>query len=326
MNISFLNRRQFIKTAGIGTLALATQSCSLFNVKSTSSANKAFSIVALPDTQYIAKDFPDIFMSQTKWVKDNAEALNVMCVVHEGDITDNNTEPEWQNADAAIDILDGSVPCCLNVGNHDMPGWGKERDVTVFNRYFPVERYKSQPWFGGVKPGGGLENAYYKFEQNGQAYLILCLEFGPLDDTLDWANDIISKHPKHNVIITSHCYMYFDDTRVGEGDQWNPHTYGVGGNDGEEMWEKLASRHKNVFLVLSGHILGDGLGRMTSTGAHGNKVEQILANYQMLPEGGQGWLRVMTIDPENKTIDVKTYSPWLNKYAADAQNQFVVNI
>ena len=80
--------------------------------------------------------------------------------------------------------------------------------------------------------------------------------------------------------------------------------------------------HANIFLVLSGHILYDGLGRLTSTGDHGNVVHQVLTNYQMKARGGNGWLRIMTFLPKEQTIRVRTYSPFLDEWATDEQNQF----
>ena len=50
----------------------------------------------------------------------------------------------------------------------------------------------------------------------------------------------------------------------------------------------------------------------------------MLANYQILDEGGQGWLRILRIDPAQNCIEVKTYSPYLDKYAEDAENQFTI--
>ena len=150
------------------------------------------------------------------------------------------------------------------------------------------------------------------------------LEFGPRDETLAWANQIVSEHPRHRVIIVTHSYMNFDETRVGEGDKHNPHTYRFGGNDGDEMWEKFVSQHKNIDLVLSGHILGDGAARLTSDGKAGHKVHQVLANYQMRPDGGEGYLRVLKYVPKENRIYVSTYSPWLKREMSDEQNQFVL--
>ncbi|MDK2970622.1 MAG: hypothetical protein PWP23_377 [Candidatus Sumerlaeota bacterium] len=322
---SRMQRRDFIKFAGLGTVALSAglQGCASLARLGGSRDVRPFTIIALPDTQYYSKAFPHIFTAQTEWIRDNKEALDIFLVIHEGDITDNNAEEEWKNARKSLDVLDGVVPVCLNTGNHDQPGWGAERQLTHFYDFFPRSRYENLPWFGGTWQDG-IENAYWKFERDGVPYLVLCLEFGPRDEVIDWANRILDAHPKHRVIFSTHCYMYSDDTRVGEGDKWNPRTYAGADNDGEELWEKMVRRHENIFLVLSGHILNDGKGRLTSTNEHGSPVHQVLANYQMLPDGGEGWLRIITIDPAANQITMKTYSPWLDRFATDEENEFVI--
>ena len=54
----------------------------------------------------------------------------------------------------------------------------------------------------------------------------MSLEFGPRQGVLDWANDIMALNPNHKIVIVTHSYMYYDNTRMGDGDSWNPHTYG----------------------------------------------------------------------------------------------------
>jgi len=88
------------------------------------------------------------------------------------------------------------------------------------------------------------------------------------------------------------------------------------------MWKKLVSKYENMFMVFSGHILNDGRGRQISEGEKGNKVIEILANYQMLPKGGEGWLRILKFDPETGKIQISTYSPLLDKYEENAENKF----
>jgi len=129
------------------------------------------------------------------------------------------------------------------------------------------------------------------------------------------------------VVIVTHSYMYSDDTRLGTGDSWNPHDYGVGNDahDGDEMWDELVKLHENVFLVVNGHVLNDGLGQLTSTGDNGNSVDQVLANYQMKANGGNGWLRYYTFKPSEDKIYAYTYSPTLGTFDTSADNQFTLD-
>src|SRR5947208_9333130 len=59
-------------------------------------------------------------------------------------------------------------------------------------------------------------------------------------------------------------------------------------------------------------------------GLNGNLVNQILAEYQNMTNGGNGYLRIMKFHPTTDTIDVLTYSPYINAYITDSANQFTV--
>lgn len=287
-----------------------------------------FTLVILPDTQNYSQSYPQIFNTQTIWIADNRDEWNIVFMLLEGDITNNNTVPEWENANNSISILDGVVPYALAIGNHDTGNTGSNRDTTLFNTYFPVSRYENLPTFGGVYEPDKMDNCYHLFRVGGYDWLILVLEFGPRDDVLTWANKVVADHPNHHVIILTHTYLYSDDTLHGSNPahRWNPHGYALssgpgGANDGVEMWDKLVRRHKNICFVLNGHILNDGEGRLISIGDHGNTVYQILANYQMYGNGGMGWLRIMEFNPGRRKVTVRTYSPYIDQpYIGERHN------
>ena len=58
----------------------------------------------------------------------------------------------------------------------------------------------------------------------------------------------------------------------------------------------------------------------------GQKVYEMLADYQMRENGGDGWLRYMEFDPDKSQIRVKTYSPSLDRYELDADSDFVIDV
>ncbi|MCF7817538.1 MAG: metallophosphoesterase [Kiritimatiellales bacterium] len=317
------DRSPWVKALGRGLMAAACLIASGCTSLSRRQPVKPFTIIVLPDTQVYALHYPDTFTGQLNWIKGQQEERNIVCVIHEGDITHLCTEPEWEVADQAMSIIDGLVPYCMVMGNHDYEqGKPSQRNSAQFNKHFGSQRFGKEPWYGG-NFGEGNENAFYRIHVEGADFIVLCLEFGPRDEVLEWANQVVSQNKDHKVIVVTHSYTYSDDTRVGTGDKWNPHGYGCS-NDGDDMWDKFVKKHENIFLVLSGHILNDGLGRLTSVGDKGNEVHQILANYQMKPNGGDGWLRIMKFIPEEKKIAVTTYSPLLKQYAEDAANQFEV--
>ncbi|MFA5240650.1 MAG: Ig-like domain-containing protein, partial [Phycisphaerae bacterium] len=290
-------------------------------------SNLEFSIILLPDVQNYY-NYPAVLNTQTQWIADHKDEFNIAFVMTEGDFTNHNNVAEWSISSTAMSILDGEVPYAAVVGNHDTGSNMSTRNCSLFNQYFPASRFSS--CLSGVYESNHMENSYHTFTAGGIDWLVFALEFGPRNKILDWANGIIDANPHRRVIIVTHNYMYDDDTRVGTGDTWNPHTYAActsatgpeACNDGEEMWTNFVKLHENISFVFSGHILHDGIGTLVSTGDNGNSVYQMLANYQDQPNGGNGWLRIVTFYPEQQKVGVKTYSPYLGLYNTAADQQF----
>lgn len=300
----------------------------------------AFTIVVLPDTQHYSQNYPATYVAQTEWIVEQRERRRIACVLHLGDITNNNARGEWDNAVAAMRRLDGEVPYFMTVGNHDYSDGGKCTDrTTLFNDYFPLAQFREGPTFGGVYDAEPerMENSYHLFSAGGREFLVISLEFGPRNDVVRWANEIAAAHPDREAILITHAYMYFDDTRydwqkLGTKQTWNPHAYGVAKatsddvNDGEQLWQNLVSRHPNFILTLNGHVLRDGLGRLTTPGESGRDVTQVLVNYQMRPQGGDGWLRLLEFRADGSTVQTYDYSPVRGQLNRSPQNEFAINL
>lgn len=296
-------------------------------------------IVVLPDTQNYSEKHPDTFRAQTLWIARQKDKRNIAFVLHLGDITNRNSREEWDVARSAMNTLDGEIPYFLAVGNHDYgPGGdGATRD-TLFNEFFPVSKFADLPTFGGVYDAepDRFDNCYHRIEAAGRKWLILSLEFGPRKDVVRWANEVVSHHPDHSVILITHAYVYYDSTRYdwkakGKSQKWNPYDYGVakrngGVNDGEDLWNELVSKHPNFALVINGHVLGDGLGFLVSEGAGGCLVPQMLVNFQMKENGGDGWLRLLEIQPDGTTVKAMDYSVTLDQQNTSADNRFEFQI
>lgn len=345
-NVKKVDRRSFLKTAACSAAALGlantnnnVMAMAAHSAKTNiTNKNKSWSLIILPDTQHYAEKYPGFFHLQTQWILENKDKYNIAYVLQTGDVTNNNIEIQWQRASQAFARLDGKIPYAMALGNHDFGLKGKTQDrTTLANNYFPVSRFEKMPTFGKPMETGKIDNTFHTFKVLEQNYLILCLEFGPRNEVLEWANQIITKHPNHKTIILTHAYMYYDSTRYdwlakGKEQEWNPHKYPIGKsdtttvNDGQEMWDKLVKKHSNVFMTVNGHVLNDGLGYLVSQGDNGNNVHQMLVNFQMLPIGGDGWLRILNFQPDRKTIKVEDYSPFYEKFDTDPDNQFTITL
>jgi len=292
-------------------------------------------IVVLPDTQYYASTYPDVFTSQTSWIVEQKSALGIAAVLHVGDIVDDpNSAAQWTVANAAMRQLDGLVPYVLVPGNHDTDA---ARNGSI-DSYFPPT---TMPWITGTMTDGQIENNFALVDIGPQKWLVLGLEFGPRDAVLTWADAVLKAYPNLPAMIVTHAYLYSDgkrydiaicgnDMNAKNYQYWIPQYYGYtaseGINDGEQIWQKLILPNSNVKLVFSGHMTGAA--RLSSARPDGSVVHQMLSDYQWFRidkadyYGGGGYLRVLQFDYGKKEIRVATYSPYLDQYLTDDPNQF----
>lgn len=291
----------------------------------------SWTLVLLPDPQNYSEDHPDLFDAQTEWIVGNREELDIRYVIVLGDLTNRNLPEQWRNARKSMKILDGKIPYVVTTGNHDyiQPDGHlyMEKRKTLFNRFFQPEQYLEWPTFGGTYQDDRLENSYHLFSAGGRDWIILSLEWLPRNGVVEWAGRILEQYQDRSAILVTHEYLEADDSRIRLPEQDGArHQALITMNDGEDIWNKLASRHRNVLFVLSGHVTGDGAGLATAQGDHGNKVHQMMVNFQMRPQGGEGYLRTLEFLPDGKRVQVRTFSPYLDRYMSWDEHQFTLDL
>lgn len=294
----------------------------------------SWTLAVLPDTQVYSLRYPGLFLLQTAWIVQNRAARDIRFAIQLGDIVNNNTEREWQNAwDAMAVLQQAKLPYALVPGNHDYgPSGNAATRDTGLNRHFPFALHRAMPSFGGAFHDGELDNTWHQFEAWGRKWIVICLEWGPRDQVIAWANEVMRQHPGRLGILVTHAYMNNNDRRYDHSDKehpqhYNPHEYRTPGgvNDGEELWQKLVKKH-DFAMTLNGHVLGDGTGYLASVNDKGRTVHQMLANYQFRDLGGEAYLRLLEFRPDGRTVQVKSYSPLYDRYltAPDQQFSFVI--
>lgn len=277
---------------------------------------EAYTFVVFPDTQYFSARYPHIYTRMTDWVTAHAEDYNIVGLLHVGDITDNNTTGQWDVAFRSMSLLHDVVPYVLTIGNHDMVLNGVRRGVTRVNDYFPEDAARRYSNLGGTMVPGRIENSYALFSVAGDKYLVIALEFGPPNEAVEWAQQVASDHLDHKMILLTHSYT----SRSG-GRSLSPMNYAIAEdpnttvNTSASLWEKLLRTQPNSFLVVSGHTSPDlpvvpyGFGR----NAYGQSVYELLFDWQTQPNGGNGWLGMITFNPDG-TLHVRVYSPYLDEW------------
>ena len=277
-----------------------------------------FTIVAMPDTQFYACDSgcpsqggsAATFSAQTQWIVDNLDDLNIEFVTQLGDCVQNgdSVEQEWIRADAAFSLLENpittlltdGIPYGIAVGNHDQSPTGDADGTTnFFNAYFGESRFLGRAYYGGHH-GANNDNHYQLFSGGGMDFIIIHLEYDttPSAAVLAWADGLLQTHSDRRAIITSHYILNIGNSF---------------GTQGQAIYDALKG-NANLFLMLCGHRHGEG---QRSDTFNGNTVHTLLSDYQDLPNGGNGWLRIMEFSPANNEITVTTYSPTLDQTGSD---------
>lgn len=310
----------------------------LLFVACTPKQEKACFII-LPDTQTYLEQCPEVLETQFDWIIENKK--NIDAVIQVGDLTQENYPAEWWIIKQQFERLSKEgIPYTISLGNHDIGSRPRQcsdiYNTIVANKYLPLEEFKAKSYFGKSADDTTIDNHYITVSAGEMDFLIISLAFGASDDALEWANSVASDNPDKRIILNTHAYLYSDSTLLNEGDYWRPQNYGLSKdtlrtvNDGEGIWNKFVSQHPNIIAVFCGHVLNTGVGTLVSEGVHGNKVHQMLANYQRgvtgSKMGGEGYLRIVTFDKKEQTIDVKTYSTLNREYHPSPEHNFVFKL
>ena len=264
-----------------------------------------FALIVVPDIQYVTLGYPEILTTTTEWIVQEREDLDIAFVLQEGDLTHENSQAEWDAADAGFAVLDGAVPYALCVGNHDMD---EDGDTSLFRAAFPTTRF-ADGGLGDTLDDGAMDNAWFTFHAGGVDWLVISLTYNATEATIVWADGVATDHPDHRGIVLTHAYLGPSGERTFLG---------------ERIWEGLVRRHRGMTFVFNGHYIDAEAAYLASEGDHGNTVHQLFANFQDRPFGGAGLVRILALDPGARVVAVSTYSPWLDFQETDEAHEFTI--
>ncbi|WP_423921308.1 metallophosphoesterase [Frigoribacterium sp. 2-23] len=323
-----LRRRALAGLAGLATAATALLVPTAATAAPAPAAEQAadlasrFTLAVMPDTQFYSRYSADQFLprygtdpfrTQTAWLAENHDALNIPFVTHLGDVVDQVTVPrQWEAADTAMKNLEEArVPYSILPGNHDVLDsnddlYDDQYDLAAepYLTTFGPQRTASQASLENGSDPTGL-NQFHVFEAEGQQFLVLALAWRASDATLAWADQVMADHPTLPTILTTHQVIDIDNDGVSP----RPTDYG------DRLWDKLIKGNDQIFLTLNGHF--HGAARQTLVNDFGHEVTEVVIDYQMAYEGGNGYLGLYEFDLTNNEIDVQTASPWVTSKPAD---------
>ncbi|MFF0447873.1 LamG-like jellyroll fold domain-containing protein [Streptomyces sp. NPDC004609] len=264
--------------------------------------NPRFTVVVMPDTQYLfdgesIKDEP--VKASLRYILDRGREENIVFLSHLGDLTEHGLKEEFAPLSDAFEILDRRrVGYSVVAGNHDVDSRTDDsRGRTPYLDAFGPKRLRGLPTFGGASPDG--YNTYHRFRAGGREWLVLALDWRPSAASFAWAKEVMARHPKSPVILTTHDLVYADE--YGDPARFSSH--------GKRLWEELIADHDQIFLTLNGHYWPAA--RTTVKNNAGRDVHLHIANYQNRYYGGSAMIRLYRFDLARGTIDVETVSPWI---------------
>ncbi|MBQ8552002.1 MAG: metallophosphoesterase [Clostridia bacterium] len=310
--------------------------------------NKSFMIVVLPDSQrYVEDGFREerlhCFEKQIKWIRDNREKYNICFVTSMGDIVQHrNSISERKAFFECMSELNGIVPYGFCGGNHDMLFGnraeevlkGRNKDactesyehtdvIALQEKYLDVLR--GEKWWLSDR-SFGHSNAQ-TFSALGRNFLALHLEYGPSDETMEWASSIIKEHAEYPTFLTTHMFITHEEEqgitrRESRLSTYQSNMVGEGDNAGIDIWNKLVIPNDNIHFVLCGHYVSDRY-MLLDTGSR--KVASLISDYEWdLPYYGNGWMRLLTVMPDEKKVRVQTYTPVFDEYRTVDNGDFYI--
>ena len=282
-----------------------------------------FSIVQITDTQYLPQSTPSLFYGLTNWIANQSKNLNLMMVIHTGDIVNfANQSSQWANANNAMMVLyNDSIPYCWNCGNHDqllpngvMIGDGNPDSGWLGGNYpaFNVSIIRQEPyWVADIFDG---TSTAVKFSYGNYEFMMINIEYNANDTVLAWMQTLINTNPNANVIVATHNFLN------GNG------TYGTL-TQADVTWavnfQKIVNTDPNVFMTLNGHDLDYGPTYHTQIG---NKEEIFFNRQEIDNETGAATARIYTFgmrNPSNPNVFVSTYQTYgIPHYLIDPADQF----
>lgn len=289
------------------------------NMTTPAEGSYAYSMAVVPDTQSVnwygtEAEFDAIY--------DYVVAQDADFCAGLGDITEMGTQDrEYELAKKNFDKLTkAGIPYSIIRGNHD--------DAGKMNTYFPYKDYKAQ--LGGSY-NGSITNTWQVFELGGVNYMILCLDYFPSEDVLNWAKTVVDEHPNHNVILTTHSFLHVDGTVV-KSDSVDAFLKGTDTNYPDNgLWDILVSKCENIKMVLCGHLSTPSIIHSTLEREGMSSVEAMLIDPDSMDKkiGSTGMVAMLYFGEAlngKAEIGVQYYSTVRKEYYASYTSQFTTSM
>lgn len=269
-----------------------------------------FSIVWMSDTQNLSRHNPDVFNKMRDWILEEKDARNIVFVAHTGDVVDGCSQFMWDNAtDALMPVLD-AIPAMIVSGNHDI---SKNMVYSAFSK---------RPYAKAVQKDGQTfddgKAAYATFEAGGDTFLVFGIGYEVRGAKLKkWIRDVREQFPDAIALYVVHFGLQPNGRFSGQA---------------RELFDSVIHDDPKARLMLCGHHRGtlqrEDFFDDDGDGEAERSFHTLMFNYQDDRTDGLGYLRILTFDPEARSIEISTYSPWFDRWgyvkAKEGEDAFVL--
>ena len=275
--------------------------------KIMSAEGSVYTIAWMSDPQYYSKYGNGVYECMTSYLAEHATDLNLAYIINTGDLVHNTrNEEQWIVASKAMTLID-HIPNGVCAGNHDVGTKRKDMDYTYFCRYFGEARYSKKVWYGGSYNDN--KDHYDIINAGNTEYVFVYLGYHVSSEDIKWAREVFNTYPERVGILCTHDYLMIPGTLSD---------YGQG------IYDRLVTQCNNIYAVLCGHRYASNCFPVEidddEDGETDRTVLQMICNYQAIGKkgavntGGDGYIRLWTIDENEGVIRYTSYSPYLDDY------------
>ena len=326
MNLTDIEKKA-LRLVGVTGLACVTWFWSACTLPPPATASQpAFSIVVIPDSQYLVASFTNEWNDQINWIIKNQAAYNIKAVMHLGDLVDVPNAVQLHAAMWALDNLrSAGVPLILTPGNHD-----QDRNPTPTMMTNLSLAGMTPSWFSNYPNYGagwsmGFQNptnllGSYLFITNGtQPYLLGCTTWLPNVTNLTWISNVFLTYSNVPAIYFQHIFVgQRADGRISSwSDPWGLERAGLATAYYTPTYvlTNWILGTRNIFWVASGHEPADAnASQLWMPAADGHIQTFTLTDFQNFTLDGTGnegsnYMQLVTFSPAQNTASVATFSP-----------------
>lgn len=292
------------------------------NKKSHAIDTTATCIAIFGDLQNYTQDDAnaEYYNNTLQWLKERQKKHHdIACILHTGDITNNNAGHQWRRFKSSTEIVSGIIPFYTSTGNHDYEAGPDakiidRRSTNLMNYYdFPLSFERVVAQYEDHR----LENAVYRNYIDGERVDVMMLEFSPRYDVVKWAMAYLKEHSDTKHILVVHEFLGRGGVII-ENDNYADKCFGDTGLSAckpKEIWSNIIAPYDNILCVLCGHVCEFIIYNELKNEA-GRNVPVIMFNLESKPNGGDGWVMLWEVEHGSDDIAIKFYNTVRHEYFA----------